>query len=64
MNPAQLPAATLSRRSLLLGGAALGGSFLLSGCIGGSPTPPEYETPLMQRLRVFARNFNARQSGG
>jgi multiple sugar transport system substrate-binding protein len=39
MNPAQLPAATLTRRSLLLGGAALGGSFLLSGCIGGSPTP-------------------------
>ncbi|HWJ51893.1 MAG TPA: hypothetical protein VNT24_00785, partial [Propionibacteriaceae bacterium] len=39
MNSAQLPAATLTRRSLLLGGAALGGSFLLSGCIGGSPTP-------------------------
>ena len=39
MNPSQLPATTLTRRSLLLGGAALGGSVLLSGCIGGSPTP-------------------------
>jgi multiple sugar transport system substrate-binding protein len=39
MNATQLPATTLTRRSLLVGGAALGGSFLLSGCIGGSPTP-------------------------
>jgi len=39
MKPAPLPAAALTRRSLLLGGAALGGSFLLSGCIGGTPSP-------------------------
>ena len=45
MKPAQLPTSTLirpnafTRRSLLLGGAALGGSFLLSGCIGGGSTP-------------------------
>ena len=39
MTPAAFTAATVSRRSLLLGGAALGGSFLLSGCIGGSPAP-------------------------
>ncbi|HET9648094.1 MAG TPA: extracellular solute-binding protein [Microlunatus sp.] len=38
MTPAQLPAAILSRRSLLLGGTALGSSFLLSGCLGGSPS--------------------------
>jgi multiple sugar transport system substrate-binding protein len=38
MKPTQLPTATLTRRSLLLGGAALGGSFLLSGCLGGSPS--------------------------
>ena len=45
MNPAELPATTLSRRSLLLGGAALGGSFLLSGCIGGSQTPAASSAP-------------------
>lgn len=28
-----------TRRSLLIGGAALGGATLLSGCIGGSPAP-------------------------
>jgi multiple sugar transport system substrate-binding protein len=39
MTPAAFSAATVSRRSLLLGGAALGSSFLLSGCIGGSPEP-------------------------
>lgn len=39
MNPAPLPARALSRRTLLFGGAALGGSLALSGCIGGSPTP-------------------------
>ena len=39
MTPAAFSAATVSRRSLLLGGAALGSSFLLSGCIGGSPAP-------------------------
>lgn len=33
--------AAFSRRRLLLGGAALGGSALLSGCIGGSPAPTE-----------------------
>src|SRR3954454_23419183 len=45
MNPSQLPAPTLTRRSLLLGGAALGGSFLLSGCIGGSQAPPASSAP-------------------
>jgi multiple sugar transport system substrate-binding protein len=39
MNPAALPARPLTRRSLLFGGAALGSSLALSGCIGGSPTP-------------------------
>lgn len=34
----KIPAA-FSRRHLLLGGAALGGSALLSGCIGGSSSP-------------------------
>jgi multiple sugar transport system substrate-binding protein len=29
----------VSRRKLLLGGLAAGGSFALSGCIGGSPSP-------------------------
>lgn len=29
----------ISRRSLLLGGAALGGAALFSGCIGGTPAP-------------------------
>lgn len=38
MNPAPLPA-QLTRRNLLFGAAALGGSLALSGCIGGSPTP-------------------------
>ena len=33
------PAARLSRRGLLLGGAALGGSALLSGCIGSGNAP-------------------------
>lgn len=32
--------------------------------LGGRPTPPEYETPLMERLRLFARSFNDRPSGG
>ena len=27
----------------------------------GSPTPPEFETPLMERLRDFARNAQTRQ---
>ena len=30
---------TLTRRKLLLGGAASAAPRLLSGCIGGSPTP-------------------------
>jgi multiple sugar transport system substrate-binding protein len=34
--PFQTP---VSRRKLLLGGLAAGGSFALSGCIGGSPSP-------------------------
>ena len=39
MSPAPLPATSLTRRSLLFGAAALGGSLALSGCIGSSPTP-------------------------
>ena len=36
MTPSPLDSA-FTRRSLLIGGAALGGATLLSGCIGGSP---------------------------
>jgi antitoxin CptB len=32
--------------------------------LGGRPTPSQYETPLMERLRVFARTFNERRTGG
>lgn len=39
MIPSPVPAATLTRRGLLLGGAALGSSFVLSGCIGGNSAP-------------------------
>jgi multiple sugar transport system substrate-binding protein len=41
MNPSTIPGATLTRRGLLLGGAALSSSFLLSACVGqsGSPAP-------------------------
>jgi multiple sugar transport system substrate-binding protein len=44
MNPVPTPTA-LSRRSLLLGGAALGGSMLFSGCLGGSPSPGASSAP-------------------
>ena len=37
--PTEVSAARLSRRGLLLGGAALGGSALLSGCIGSGNAP-------------------------
>ena len=36
MNTELIPVAPLSRRGLLLGGAAVGSSFLLGGCIGSS----------------------------
>ncbi len=39
MNTSPLTAAAISRRNLLLGGAAVSSSLLLSGCIGGSNAP-------------------------
>lgn len=32
--------------------------------LGGRPTPAEFETPLMARLRTFAREFRTRNPAG